>query len=142
MRPISFSVLAAILVSGCASASDHFQSDAFRPSRARGYRVAYINQDLKSLLGSEWRLDNYMVEGRDRTLKTKGEYAVRRGYDLDGDGLLDEKQEERFYDVLLDHIVRDARIWVRTVPIDKSDALRELLYLFERDAAVRLIKAG
>lgn len=81
------------------------------------------------VLGSDWRVDNFYATDGSTTpnaAKTGPEHEVRRSYDTNGDGSYESQRDEPFYDLLLKHRKRDAALWIRSVPIEFSDASKDL----------------
>jgi hypothetical protein len=82
-----------------------------------GYRVGLTDPEV---FGADWGVDNFRKDG---SPKESGAYMTRFFLDLDGDGQVDEHQEEYLYDLRLKNKRSDAVIWLRSFPV--SDDLKD-----------------
>jgi hypothetical protein len=125
----------ALSATACVHTAGNFEGNRFQ-STAYPYSINYAKRSgPNALAGDGWRVDNYMkstAPGGGWVLKKGAEYWVDRGYDDNGDGEVDRHEREPFYDLRLEHRERDASIWVRMVPISRSDQRKDLRVFAER----------
>ncbi len=126
-----------VVLLGAVVACAKQQSGAFGPRayvhHEYPYSVAYVGSGPSQFLSADWALDNYQwKKNAPSKLKQGGEYELRRHYDTDDDGNVDEHETAPVFDLLFRHVHKDAEIWLRTVPISKSDTNKELAVLAQR----------
>ena len=125
----------ALSATACVHTAGNFEGNRFQ-STHYPYTIHYAKKTgSNALAGEGWRVDNYMkstAPGGGWVLKKGGEYWVERGYDDNDDGEVDRREKEPFYDLRLEHRERDASIWVRMVPISRSDQRKDLRVFAER----------
>ena len=114
---------------GCGPSTTGAFDDKGYKQLIHGYRVAGRHAEdasvpQESLLGSDWKLDNFYYENGGKSLvqKTSPEYRISYELDYNDDGKIDLTSEEFLYDLRFTHLKRDGVIWLRTVPL--SDDLK------------------
>lgn len=133
MRSIAFAL--ALLALSCVPKSGRLESNRFQHDRYP-YAIFYETPGHPDApFGSSWRVDNY-AESTDRRHVPKQEsgYIIERTYDLNGDGRGDFERAEQLYDLLLVHRSKNARMWVRTLPLSAQASEEALSVLAKRYA--------
>ena len=84
------------------------------------------------LLPPDWRLDN-LYEARSKLVpKDVDDYNVTYFFDSDGDGTFEIKERRHAYELRFEHLRTSGVIWLRVVPVSRTDALREPRVLAHR----------
>jgi hypothetical protein len=106
------------------------------------YRVlrdpAVANSATDALLDQDWLYDNLFLkrsmDGKSMVLKPKEtrDYLTTYGFDTDGNGSVDRKEQAFVYDLRFKHRLRDSSIFVRTIPIGGDLRDKELRVLVQR----------
>jgi hypothetical protein len=99
------------------------------------YAVAYDDEAEKSVLGNEWRLENYRrkeprpgaVTATD--IERKAGYDTTYGFDFNDDDVADKKRELPYPDLVFVHKRTNARLEVATVLLDDRLGDKELRVL-------------
>lgn len=128
---MSRSVLIFVLVligsfgSGCAGSLGSFDTMGFVHGEYP-YTVEYRNEAKQTFITNAWRLDNFYGPPGELTPKEGDEYRSTVRFDADGDGTYDTSRKVFIYDLSFDHVKRDQSIFLRTMPIDRDDARKDL----------------
>ncbi|MFT3925433.1 MAG: hypothetical protein QM778_23040 [Myxococcales bacterium] len=105
------------------------QPNRFHHSDA-SYDVYYSDGgSAKEPLGPSWKVTNLHPNG---AAKQSPAYTLVRAYDLNEDGEADISMEAPRYDLLLEHVARDASLWVRSVPVALGDDRKDLSVMAQR----------
>jgi hypothetical protein len=136
MLGFALSVLCTLV--GCGpSATGAFDDKGYQHAKF-GYRVdATHASDPEiangSLLGSNWKLDNfYFGETNSLVQKSSEQYRTEYDFDTNDDGKSDFSHEDFLYDLRFKHLQHDAVIWLRTIPISDDLRDKELRVLMQR----------
>jgi hypothetical protein len=129
MRFALLGLLFSTALAGCATGNGSFRDDGFHHD-SYPYDVRYAEPQARSILGPDWRIDNYIVrpDGSVGEAKTADGYEGNQVIDLDGDGTPD-KRKVFYYDLRLTHRRTSATIWLQTFPLAPSYADRDLRVL-------------
>jgi hypothetical protein len=126
------------VLSACEPAT--FGVDGFHSAQFP-YSVRYSDPGARTLLSSDWIVENYYSDSHGAPTKPKedDDYAKEREIELEGGHTT--KLTFDVYDVLLAHKSSDAKIWVRSIPYSPRQAQRSLRLVAE-DYAEALSGAG
>lgn len=110
-----------VAASGCSSSLSDFSAGRYvHPA----YDIAVGGADSAGapgeLLGSDWRLDNYYLNGGALRPKLGSAYVRSIRLDRNGDGVGDESHSVPVYDLRYENRVSGGVIWLSTFPIDTS----------------------
>ena len=91
-------------------------------------RVGYQAASDRSLLGPDWRIENYVFGegGFPERQKTGADYFEARRFDLNTDGKDDVTERVATPDLRLEHLRTGARIFLKAVPLSLIGKGREL----------------
>ncbi|MEM9189847.1 MAG: hypothetical protein AAGF12_11765 [Myxococcota bacterium] len=113
-------------------ATGAFRADGFYHSEY-AYRVPYAPGNGQALISSDWQLDNFdtPIYRPDPSPKRSDDYFHTLAIDDDGDGVADVQRRVPLYDLRWIHRRHDATMWVRTFPLSRVHADRELRTLVQ-----------
>jgi hypothetical protein len=95
------------------------------------YAVTYDDAEKRSVLGDEWRLENYRrIEGSTDIERKEG-YSLKYELDFDDDDKTDSTAELPFPDLLLVNKRTNARLEVSTLLLDQRTSSKELRVLLQ-----------
>jgi hypothetical protein len=129
--PITSVLLALLLAtSGCVSIDPQFAADAYR-NHTFPYVVGYADPAHRNVMGTDWRLDNFVVnrDGLPSSAKSGDAYRASWSFDLDGDGTADWTCDVPLYDLRFEHRRDGGVVWLRTFPVSDSLSQKELRLL-------------
>src|SRR5687767_11470762 len=107
----------ALLALACVPKSGRIESNRFQHQRYP-YAVFFDEPvDPAAPFGKAWRVDNLTESTRESALKGGDAYTLNRVYDLNEDGRGDFERLEQRYDLLLEHTVGNAAMWITTFPL-------------------------
>lgn len=124
-----------LLVAGCGTQIGTFGSDGFHHTKL-GYTVRYGEPKQRQILSADWRLDNFQISGRqappqEPEAKKGTDYMTHVHVDLDDDGTPDLKEQLPLYDLRFEHVNTSAAIWLRTFPVARAYAQKDLGILLD-----------
>ncbi len=96
------------------------------------YAVAYDDASHKSVLGEDWRLENYRHRDRSDDIERKAGYTLSYAFDFDNDDKPDATRELPYPDLLFLHRKTSARIEISTLLLDERLADKELRVLVQQ----------
>lgn len=112
---------------GCASGSTTAGSALVHPKFP--YAVTYDDEAQKSVLGEEWRLENYRHKDRSADIERKRNYDLRYAFDLNDDDKADTHEEFPYPDLLFINRKTNARLELSTLLLGEKLADKELRVL-------------
>jgi hypothetical protein len=118
--------LGALLV-GCAQGSTTAGSALIHP--AFPYAVTYDDEEKKSVLGDDWKLENYRRREQSTDIERKDGYELKYSFDFNDDDKSDEEQDLPFPDLVFVNKKTNARLDVSTLLLDERLASKELRLL-------------
>jgi hypothetical protein len=123
-------LLCTVVLAACAAR----QSPAAPRFESQRYPYAiYFDGGVRGLFAPPtWRLTNYDFDGKSFQAKSGITFEVKRAYDVDGDGAPEGEYTEPFYEIALAHRTKDAKMWLRMVPLAASDRGATLAALVDR----------
>ena len=85
-----------------------------------------------NLMGPLWKIDNLYERRGEWVPKDVGDYKVKYGFDVDGNGTFETEREELAYDLRFEHLRHDGVIFLRTIPISADQGNKKLSVLMDR----------
>jgi hypothetical protein len=123
-------VVTALLLLGCGGGG--FTESGYVHSSGL-LSVKYRDPSAFRFVSSDWQIDNHVTDeqGRPTYPKEGDDWKVVFDHDISGDGSRERFSWPRF-ELKLSHRANDAAIWIRTIPLAKSDETMELRVFAER----------
>jgi len=118
-------LILACVGSGCAASLGSFDTMGFIHEEYP-YTVDYRDAQKQTFISSDWRLDNFYNERGKLQPKQGPEYQTKTYFDANGDGTYEQAQKLYVYDMSFEHLQREQKIWLRTLPVDANDARKNL----------------
>jgi hypothetical protein len=116
----ALAVVSLVVLAACAARQAPASAPRFESPRYP-YAV-YFDGGIHGMFAAPtWRLTNYDFDGRAFTPKHGITFDVKRSYDVDADGTAEGEYTEPFYEVALAHRTKDAKMWLRMVPLPAGD---------------------
>jgi hypothetical protein len=128
-------VLSIVVLAACAAAGQRGATAPRFESQRYPYAIYYDGGILGMFAVPTWRILNFDFDGKKLAPKDGIQYEVLRAYDANGDGTPEGEYTEPFYEVALQHRTKDARMWLRMVPLPVADKGSSLKALAERYVA-------
>lgn len=115
------------LLAGCTQGSTTAGSALIHPKFP--YAVTYDDAEKKSVLGSEWKLENYRHREHSTDIERKEGYELNYSFDFNDDDKGDAEQDLPFPDLVFLNKKTNARLDVSTLLLDERLASKELRLL-------------
>jgi hypothetical protein len=128
-----------LLVSGCRRSQGAESPTGYTPQDS-GYEVRYDDRERRSLISSEWQLDNFIGGGDGFKPKKGSDYEAEVFLDVDDDGTSDKLGSFPIYDLRFTHRRTAGVISIRSVPLESTTKDKELRVL--ADSLVESISGG
>jgi hypothetical protein len=135
--PLAVCLALIYTAAGCvatASSGGAFKDSGYQQA-VYGYAVAYRDPANKTLVGSEWQIDNYRYDSAFKayTEKVGDEYVAVRAEDINGDGTVadSERKLETIFDLRFINKANGGVIWVKAHPFLPEQAERSLEVLLD-----------
>jgi hypothetical protein len=127
-------VLVTVVLAACAARQAPASAPRFESQRYP-YAVYYDGGILGLFGPPTWRITSHDFDGKSLAPKHGITFDVKRSYDVDADGSAEGEYTEPFYEVALAHRTKDAKMWLRMVPLSPRDHGVALAALADRYVA-------
>lgn len=118
--------VALVGLAACAAHPSGFKTSTFDHPKYH-YKIPPAAGAGAGIISDAWLLENYaLAEGVPKKPKVGSDYEFVREYDFEDDGVIDARKKELYYDIRLVHRKRDAVIFVRTVPLTRTESGKDI----------------
>jgi hypothetical protein len=126
MKQLVFAAVCLLSTSGCLTTSGRWNAEGFE-ERTYGWKARYA-RGKTTLLGRDWRLDNWRSEGGTLVAKDGPGYVATLQEDENRDGTIgaDEQRQAFIYDLKFVNTRNNGVIWVQTRTMHPQDAEKDL----------------